>query len=111
MSKVYRVGSYYGTEYFGTVKAASSYKPGGEEPESVDCVDAAEECMRLMKDVDDAERSIRGLRMLLEDLVDVCPNEITVKTLAGQRASKFCKDNPLPPADAADRDGGRSYGT
>lgn len=110
MGKVYRVGSLYGTSYFNTLKEANQHKPGGEEPETFDQFDAAEECNRLAKDVSDAERTIHGLRMLLEDLVAACPEDLLATSPSGQRANKFVTDNPLPPADAADRDGQRSYG-
>lgn len=109
MSNVYRVGSMYGTVYFNTVREADRCKPGGEEPESVERLDAAEECNRLTQDAEAAERTINGLRMLLEDLLGVCPDDV-FETPSGQRARKFVEDNPLPPATGADRDGQRSYG-
>ncbi len=110
MSKVYRVGSVYGTTYFNTAKEADRDKPGGEEPESVQRLDAAEECNRLAKDVDEADRTIWALRTLLEDLVHACPSDVLRTTEAGRRASKFIKDHPLPSADSCERDGGRSFG-
>jgi hypothetical protein len=110
MAKVYRIGSPYGTEYTNTAREADRVRPGGEEPESITRVDAAGECNRLDRMIDEAERTIRCLRMLLEDLRNVCPVEVTHKTDAGRRANKFISENPLPPADAADREGQRSYG-
>ena len=89
MGNVYRVGSIYGSVYLNTWKEADRCKPGGEEPESVERLDAAEECTRLMKDADDAERTINHLRMLLEDLWDVCPLKMIETTVAGRRANKF----------------------
>jgi hypothetical protein len=109
MSKVYRIGSMYGTEYVNTAKEANRCKPGGEEPESVERLDAAEECARLAKDVEDAERSINAVQMLLEDLCGVCPPDVLESTEAGKRASKFIKAHPLPPAGDGNRDGQRSY--
>lgn len=110
MGKVYYVGSIYKEVYFNTAKDCRRCKPGGEEPESVEVLDAAEECNRLMQDVRDAERTITSLRMLLEELRDVCSMDLLEGIFAGRRVCKFIADNPLPPADSADRDGGRSYG-
>ncbi len=110
MSKVYLVDSLYETVYFNTVKEAGRYKPGNEEPESVERLDAAEECNRLLRDVDDGARTIRALRMLLEDLVNVGHSSDLQGTQAWKRVVKFVEENPLPPADSADRDGQRSYG-
>lgn len=107
---VYRVGSVHGSKYVNTSREAGQCRPGGEEPEIVDALDAAAECERLAKDVDDAERTIDGLRMLLADLVDVCPLDVIQTTEAGKRAARFIEKNPLPPATAAERDGCRGYG-
>jgi hypothetical protein len=110
MAKVYRVGSLYGTEYFNTVREADRCKPGGELPESVICVDAAGECNRLERYMEETERFSQKVRLLLEELRDVCPVEVTHNTEAGRRANKFIVENPLPPATSGDRDGQRSYG-
>lgn len=111
MGKVFKVVSMHGDEvYVGTQKEADRHRFGGDElPEEVEKLDAAEECNRLQKEIDDCLRSIRALRNLLGDLVDMCPEEV-LDTPSGQRAYRFIKANPLPPADSADRDGGRSYG-
>lgn len=110
MSTVYRVGSHHATAYFNTAKDAARYKPGGEEPESVDRLDAADECNDLLTRVEQSERLWNSARLLLEGLLDVCPSGVIHGTEAGRRASKFIADNPLPAADSSDRDGGRSYG-
>lgn len=110
MAKVYRVGSLYGTAYFNTFKEASRCKPGGEEPETFECPDAAAECNELLKREYDAEQTVDTLRMLLANLVDVCTNETIRTTDAGRRALKFLDDHPLPPVSSDSRDGGRSYG-
>ncbi len=110
MRHVYRIGSMYGVEYANTAREADRCKPGGEEPESVLRVDAAGECNRQERAIVEAERTICALRMLLEDLRNVCTVEVVHGTEAGRRANKFITDNPLPPATAGDRDGDRSYG-
>ena len=110
MANVYRVGSIYGTEYFNTAKDADKHKPGGEEPESFVRVDAAAECNRLERYVEDAERFSSRLRLLLEELRDACPAEVIHGTEVGRRVNKVIAENPLPPATSADRDGQRSYG-
>ena len=109
MSNVYRVGSYYETAYFNTGKEADRFKPGGEEPESFERLDAAEECNHLLSEVQEAERTINRLRTLLEELHDACSLEIH-HTDIGRRVSKYIADNPLSPATCSERDGGRSYG-
>lgn len=110
MAKVYRVESLYGTEYFNTAREADRHKPNGEEPEGVVCLDAAGECNRLERDMESAERSIRGMRLMIEQLRDACPVELIHETQIGSKVNKFIADNPMPPADSADRDGQRSYG-
>ena len=106
MSKVYRVGSIHGTVYLNTAKEVDKCKPGCEEPESVDCVDAAEECNRLLKSEYDSEKALAHVRLLLLDLLNGC----SIGTPAHQRAMQYFEENPFPPSNAADRDGGRSYG-
>ena len=110
MGKVYRVGGVYGTEYFNTAREADRCKPGGEEPEEVICVDAAGECNRLERYVEAAERFGRTLRLLLGELRDAYPVELIHGSEIGRRVDKFIAENPLPPADSADREGQRSYG-
>lgn len=107
---VYRVGSLYGTHYFNTVREANKCRPGGEEPESVDKINAAEECARLDGEIEAADKTISGLRLLLHDLVDSYPNGLPMSSEAWRRVVRFVNENPLPPADSADRDGQHSYG-
>lgn len=109
MSNVYRVGSMYGTNYFNTAKEAVRCKPCGEEPESVERLDAAEECTRLHKSCNDMESDAVTLRRLLRCLTDVCSDDV-LATDDGKAALAYLAKNPAPPADAANRDGGRSYG-
>lgn len=107
MGKVYLVTSLYGDEYFNTVREVNSHKPGGEEPESVDRLDAAKECNRLLGYADDMELKFWQARSLLDELVYTAdPNSSGVV----DRVTAFLEANPLPPATAADRDGERSYG-
>lgn len=109
MSKVYRIDSIYETVYVNTAREANRCKPGGEEPESVDCLDAATECNHLQEEIYSIERTVFALRMLLEELHDSLPRHILKELVAGQQLDKFITDNPLPPAGSADRDGQRSY--
>jgi hypothetical protein len=106
MAKVYRVGSYHGTEYVSTLRDADRTKPGGEEPESVERVDAATECNALIESFDEEERRGNVARRLLEEVFD--SRIVTQKLLA--KIDAYFAANPMPPADAADRDGQRSYG-
>lgn len=110
MAKVHRVGSVNAVVYFNTAREADRKKPGGEEPESVTRVDAAAECNRLERYVEEAERRTALLRFLLEELRDVCPVEVIHGTEIGRRVNKLIANDPLPPADSAHRDGQRSYG-
>jgi hypothetical protein len=110
MGNVYRVDSHYGTEYVNTAREAERCKPGGEEPESVVRVDAAAECNRLERYLEEAERRERSMRLMIEELRDVCPVEVIHGTGIGRQVNKFIANNPLPSADSADRDGQRSYG-
>jgi hypothetical protein len=111
MGKVYRVGSHYGTEYFNTRREADRCKPGEEEPESFECVDAAGECNRLERMVDETESRLNQLSCMVRELLEVCPPETVDGTEIGRRAQRYCIDNPLPPATCATRDGQRSYGS
>lgn len=111
MSNVYRVGSLYKTEYFNAAKEANRCRPGGEEPESVECVDAAAECNRLERSTEKIEQFGNSARLLLEELRDICPDDVINETEIGRRVSRFLEENPMPPATSADRDGQRSYGT
>lgn len=111
MGKVYRIGSIHGTTYVNTVREANAEKPGGEEPESVDCVDSAGECNRLNRMVDETERRLESVRYLLAELMEDCPSDILFNTKAGKAAFDYMAANPLPVVTCADRDGGRSYGT
>lgn len=111
MSFGYRVAGIDDVQYFGTRREAERYKPGGEEPESVDRVDAAAECNRLERYVEEAERIRAVFRVVLEALLELCPTEIVYGTDTGKRAVKLLAEYPLPVATSADRDGGRSYGT
>lgn len=111
MAKVYRIGSIHGTTYVNTAKEANAEKPGGEEPESVDCVDSAGECNRLNRMVDETERRLDSVRYLLAELMECCPSEILFNTKAGKDAFDYMAANPLSAATSGDRDGGRSYGT
>lgn len=86
-------------------------KPGGEEPEMVDKLDAAAECTRLNTLLDEQERKTHRIHHLLSELVDQFPDLPLLSRPTGRAAVKFLEDNPLPPATAADRDGGRSYGS
>jgi hypothetical protein len=110
VGKVYRVGSVHGTEYCNTAREADRCRPGGEFPESVICLGAAGECNRQERHIVEAERTINRLRILLRDLVSECSWDTIYKTEAGRAAKKFVQEHPLPPEDAADRDGQRSYG-
>ncbi len=110
MGKVYRVGSLFGIEYFDTAKEADRCKPGGEQPEEVIRLSASGECNRLNRLVDEIEERLHSVRYLLEELLTVCDPQTVANTEAGRRAGKWITDNPLPPADSADRDGQRSYG-
>lgn len=111
MAFVWRVGSYHGTEYFNTAREAGRCKPGCEEPESFSRVDGAAECNRLEIYIENAERTSNRLRLMLRDLLGICPVETVHGTEAGRNALEYLAKNPLPPATAADRDGQRSYGT
>jgi hypothetical protein len=113
MGKVYRVSSVHGNgvEYFNTARDADRCKPGGEGPESVICADAAGECNRLERYCAEEEKLKWLFRYLLEELRDICPTDVIHGTEIGRRVNKVIADNPLPPADAANRDGQRSYGT
>ena len=90
---------------FNTAREADRHKPGGEEPESVVCVDAAAECNWLMEEIEKLEATKNTMRNLLENILDsglACHlYDSVVKVLA---------DNPRSPADSSDRDGQRSYG-
>lgn len=111
MSKVYRVASIYGIEYCNTAREADRCKPGGESPESVTCVDAAGECNRMEREYQQLEQMYDKVRYMLEELRDVCcPVEAMFKTEIGRQVQSFIKENPLPPATDANRDGQRSYG-
>lgn len=110
MSNIYRVDSLYGIEYFGTSKEADRSRPYGEQPESVQRLNAADECNRLREEADDIERDMNTARLLLAELLDVCPNEIIEQTAAGRNASKFIDEHPMTAATCAERDGDRSYG-
>jgi hypothetical protein len=110
MSKVYRVESHYGVDYFNTAKEADRHKPGGEEPEEVVRIDGAGERNRLDRPVGENKSRLYHIRHLLEELLAVCDPQTVANTHAGRMARKYIDDNPLPPADCAERDGGRSYG-
>lgn len=109
MSKVYRVGSLYGTTYHNTAREAARKKPGGEEPESVDRLDAAAECDRLHALAGEWESLFGEARVILIDLVDALGSDARLLE-PGRRAAAFVASHPLPPATAGDRDGQRSYG-
>jgi len=110
MPIVYRVGGIFGTEYFGTAREADRYKPGGEEPETFHRIDAAGECNRLNRMVDETERRLDSVRWLLAELLEVCDPQTVSGTEAGRKAQAYIVANPLPRADSSERDGGRSYG-
>ena len=110
MSKVYRVAGVDSVEYFNTAKETNRCKPGGDEPESVECFDAAAQCNLLDRTIDETERRLNRVRMLLAELIEVCPTAAVFSTRAGKNAFDYLQANPLPPATAGERDGGRSYG-
>lgn len=110
MARVYQANSIYETVYFNTSKEAMRYRAGGDElPESIERLDAAEECNRLLKCIDDAEGDYNAARMILDELFDICSANVRCSSV-GKRAADFIAAHPLPPATANDRDGGRSYG-
>lgn len=110
MGHVYRVGSMYGTEYFNTAKETDRHKPGGEKPESVRRVDAARECNRLNRLLDETERELNRLRHMLRELLEECHPNGVAETEIGRRVQQYFNANPVSPATSADRDGQRSYG-
>ncbi len=110
MGSVYRVGSIDIEEYFNTAREAGRFKPYDEEPESFVKVDAAAECNRLSRMVDETERRLVSVRLMLEELLGVCCPDTVDGTDIGRRVQRYLADNPLPLAGSADRDGGRSYG-
>lgn len=110
MSVVYRVGSYYGTEYFGTVKEARKHKPGGEEPEEFLCLDATAECNRLHRYCETTEDLLGRAVYLLDQLLMESSPDLIGSTELGREVSKFLEANPPSPATSAERDGSRSYG-
>lgn len=111
MPFVYRVASLDEVHYFGTRREAERCKPYDEEPESLDRVDAAGECNRLNRMVDDAESRLARVRYMLAELLEACHPDTVADTRAGQEALRYITANPLPPADSAERDGGRGEGS
>jgi hypothetical protein len=109
MASVYLVDSIYGSTYVNTSKEANRLRPGGEHPDAIVKKDAAEECNDLFLALAEANDKITSLRYLLNGVCESIPAEVLQKSEAGRLALKYAQENPLPPADAADRDGGRSY--
>lgn len=110
MSRVYEAASIYETVYFNTAKEAFRYRAGGDElPESIRRCDAAEECNRLMKLIDDTETMYDQSRLLLQELYEISPSSTCASSI-GLRVGKFIESHPMAAATAADNDGGRSYG-
>lgn len=110
MARVYQVNSIDETVYFNTSKEAMRYRHGGDElPESVEPCDAAAECNRLLKCIDDTERDYNAARLLLDELFDICSANVRCSSV-GHRAAEFMAKHPMAKATANDRDGGRSYG-
>lgn len=111
MGSVYRVGSVYGTTYHNTAKEADRQRPGGEQPESVDRLDAAGECSLLFAEAVRQEERYFAARLMLQDVCDCFLAEDDEDRRTMEAALKFLRDNPAPAADSAERDGGgRSYG-
>ena len=110
MANVYRVSSIDETNYFNTSKEALRCKPYGDEPEEFVRLDAAAECNRLNRMVDQMERSVANMRYLLQELIGVCDPETVAGTDIGRRVQKLIADNPPPPATASDRHSGGGYG-
>ena len=111
MNRIYRVGSVHGTVYCGTKKEVRTTKLGGEEPDSIEAVDAAHECNWLLDDIEAKEKEILQLRRIVAGLISEsggCPS--CESSEAYREAFAYMKLHPLPPATASDRDGGRSYG-
>jgi hypothetical protein len=108
MSHVYRVNSYDAVVYTNTVRE-SARAVAADQWDSTDRVDAAGECNRLAGELRAAEEKLNRARLVLAELVDVAPRD-TLATVAGSHALAYLEANPLPPADSAHRDGGRSYG-
>ena len=104
MSYVYRVSNENGCEYAHSKVAARGIKPGGELPTSVEALEPYEECNRLAAEIDRLEAELRRASRIIRDISDY--------GLTGDISwaiEEFVKRNPLPPADASDRDGQRSY--
>lgn len=110
MASVYKACGINETLYFNTSKEVMRHKFGGDEwPESIERCDAAGECNQLVDEIRQIEGQYYRVRLLLEELCSICPNDILAKG-CGRRAAEFIEAHPLPPTTAADRDGGRSYG-
>jgi hypothetical protein len=110
MAKVYRISGLSGAAYFNTRREADQFKPGGEEPEGFERLDAAKECNRLLEAEYQSEREVSLLRRLLFGLRDICPTDAMEENDRGRDVLEYCEANPWPPATASDRDGQRSYG-
>jgi len=110
VSHVYRVGSLYATEYFNTSKEAFRFKPGLEEPESLVRLDAAAECNKLDRMLDETETRLARLRYMVGEFLEVCPSDVIANTEAGRQIQRYCIDNPVASATCADRGGQQSYG-
>jgi hypothetical protein len=110
VSRVYRISNPCGTEYVGTAREADRCKPGGDEPDSTVAVDAAAECNRLVRYLDETEARLGRVRWMLQELLEACPPQTVAETAIGRRVQQYVADNPMPRADAAHRDGERSYG-
>ena len=93
MGQVYRLGGVYGTEYFNSKKAASRCKPGNEEPESFERVDASSECNRLIKLLEETDDRFSRMRCLVEELLDICEAETVSGTEIISQLRRICSEN------------------
>src|SRR5690348_11403286 len=87
MGKIYRVGSFYETQYFNTAKEADKFKPDGEEPETFVRVDAAAECNRMQRYMEESERLWWRARKLLEELRNASSVEVVLYTDIGRQVN------------------------
>lgn len=109
MSHVHRINGYDRDTYAATRRNAESIlRNGGAE--SIDCVDAADECNRLARECDRLEAELDRVRYILSQLVDELHPAFVAEYSAARTAAEYVKAHPPAPATAADRDGGRSYG-
>lgn len=86
------------TSWFDTKREAMSFKPGGEEPESVDHLSPFVECDRLNLLIKEKQSQLDFVRNLLEDLLDAPHPELISK------ARDYIANNPISPATSSDRD-------